>query len=251
MCGIIGFVGQVPEGCWGQTHSIIESLLRHAEHRGRDATGFVANAVPFDSPAKTSVVFDKQPQRATGFIKSNSTFRGLRHRRCVSFVGHVRAATHGSPANNSNNHPFVSDDRKLFLVHNGVLSNHEDVAGSLSLKLVTECDSEVLLRLVETAANVPSGLLDCLKLLKGSMAIVVYERATGFVWLAHNGGRPLWLARLHGDRRRMFFASTPEILIDGIGAVVRKPGFDCLIPAPEGIPLVLTPDGRLIAVDSG
>jgi glutamine phosphoribosylpyrophosphate amidotransferase len=135
-------------------------------------------------------------------------------------------------------------------VHNGVLANHEDVADELSLKLQTDCDSEVLLRLVETATSVPRGLQDCLRLVKGSMAIAVFDKATGFVWLAQNGGRPLWLARLKKDRR-WFFASTQRILLDGIGSVVRKPGFDFLIPAPEGIPLALTPDGRFIAVDSG
>lgn len=249
MCGIIGFVGRVPEGCWGQTHSILESLFRHAEVRGRDATGFVANATPLDHPERASVVWDKEPLRAAEFVKLNSTFRSLRHRRCTAFVGHVRAATHGDPANNQNNHPFVSDDQTLFLVHNGVLTNHEDIADDLSLYLKTECDSEVLLRIEETATSVPRGLQDCLRLVKGSMAIAVYERATGFVWLAHNGGRPLWLARLKKDRR-WFFASTARILLDGIGSVVRKPQFDYIAPVPEGVPLALTPDGRFIAVDS-
>lgn len=249
MCGIIGFVGQVPEGCWGQTLSIIESLFRRVEVRGRDATGFVANAVPLDHPERARVVWDKHPSTASKFVASNRAFRSLRHRRCTAFVGHVRAATHGTPADNRNNHPFVSTDQTLFLVHNGILSNHEDVADSLSLNLKSECDSQVLLQIVETATSVPSGLQDCLRLLKGSMAIAVYDEATGSVWLAHNGGRPLWLARMRKDHR-WFFASTQKILLDGIGSVVRKPSFDVFVPVPEGTPLVLTPDGRMISVDS-
>lgn len=248
MCGIIGMVGQVPKGCWGQTHSIIANLFHHSEVRGKDASGFVANAVPLDYPERASTVFDKQPLRATEFIKLNRSFRSLAHRRCTAFVGHVRAATHGDPNDNRNNHPFVSDDETLFLVHNGVLSNHEDVADELSLHLKTECDSEVLLRIVETATSVPGGLRDCLRLVKGSMAIAVFDRATGFVWLTHNGGRSLWLARLRNDRR-WFFASTGKILLEGIGGAISKPKFEYFAPVPEGVPLVLTSDGRLM-VDS-
>lgn len=249
MCGIIGFVGQVAEGCWGQTHSIIESLFRHAEVRGRDATGFVANAVPFDQPERSRIIWDKHPSTASEFVASSRAFRSLGHRRCTAFVGHVRAATHGTPADNRNNHPFVSDDQTLFLVHNGILSNHEEIADSLSLDRHTECDSEILLRMVETATNVAGGLQNCLRLLKGSMAIAVYDEATGSVWLAQNGGRPLWLARLRKDHR-WFFASTQKILLDGIGSVVRRPIFDVFIPVPEWTPMVLTPDGRMVGVDS-
>jgi len=248
LCGIIGFVGNIPEGCWGQTYRIIESLFRHVEVRGKDASGFVANAVPLDYPDRASVIAEKQPLKATEFVKLNPTFRGLAHRRCTSFVGHARAATHGEPADNRNNHPFISDDRELFLVHNGILTNHQQVADRLKLQLRTDCDSEVLLRLLETAPSVAGGIQDCLRLVSGSMALAVYDKAHDFVWLTGNGGRPLWLARLHKDRR-WFFASTAEILHDSILAVIDKPSFDYFAPIPERVPLVVTTDGRCIAVD--
>ena len=42
MCGIIGFVGEVPEGKWIETYDILNALFLAAEPRGIDATGFVA-----------------------------------------------------------------------------------------------------------------------------------------------------------------------------------------------------------------
>jgi glucosamine--fructose-6-phosphate aminotransferase (isomerizing) len=249
MCGIVGFVGQVPEGCWGQTHRILESLLKHAEHRGKDATGFVARTVPLDYPDRAAIAFEKRPVAASEFVRSSGRFRGLEHRRCTSFIGHVRAATHGRPEDNRNNHPFVADDGSLYLVHNGILTNHRDVADNLSLDLTSDCDSEVLLRLVETAPEVAGGLQDCLKYVRGSMAIAAYERAADCVWLAHNGGRPLWLARMRQDRR-WFFASTDSILLGAFRSVLGPAPakrLDYLAPVPEGTPIALLADGRVIA----
>lgn len=253
MSGIIGFVGQVPEGMWGQTHDLLRGLFLASEHRGHDATGYVAHAVPPDSPSRTTTVTAKAPDKASEFVSRNAGFRRLAHRRCTSFFGHVRAATHGDPlaAGNVNNHPFVSADRHLYLVHNGVVSNHEEVADKFALNLTSDCDSEVLLRLVEAYPQPSQGLTECLREVRGSMAVAVYDEQQDLVWLARNGGRPLWLARLHKDRRR-FFASTDAILIEAFRKVLGPSALkrmDYLAPVPEGTPVVLTSDGRVIAAD--
>jgi glucosamine--fructose-6-phosphate aminotransferase (isomerizing) len=239
---------------WGQTHDLLKGLFLAAEHRGHDATGYVAHAVPLDNPLKMETVVAKAPVRATDFVASNSGFRALAHRRCTAFVGHVRAATHGDPlaAGNVNNHPFVSDDGNLYLVHNGVVSNYEEVADKYALDLTSSCDSEVLLRLVEASPNPSQGLNECLREVKGSMAVAVYDRHRDWVWLARNRGRPLWLARLEKDRR-WFFASTDAILIEAFRKVLGPSTLkrlDYLAPLPEDTPVVIAADGRVIAADT-
>ena len=68
-------------------------------------------------------------------------------------LGHVRWATHGNPKDNRNNHPHVCSGGRYFLVHNGVISNHLDITDRYGLRLRSDCDSEILLRLVENFRN--------------------------------------------------------------------------------------------------
>ena len=49
---------------------------------------------------------------------------------------------HGSPSENRNNHPHIGTDG-LFLVHNGIVSNHREVADKFALHIESDCDSEV------------------------------------------------------------------------------------------------------------
>lgn len=62
-------------------------------------------------------------------------------------VGHLRYATHGSPADQINNHPHPADGG--WIVHNGVIRNHEALIASNDLMPVSECDSEVLGLMIE------------------------------------------------------------------------------------------------------
>lgn len=247
----MGTIGQVLEGAWGETYKVIRELLLASEHRGRDATGFVASTVPLDYPERRGIVMAKQPLPASDFVDSDRRFRSLHHRRCDAFLGHVRAATHGDPlaAGNVNNHPFVSRDGSLFLVHNGVLQNHEEVADKFSLRLSGQCDSEVLVRLAELSESPADGLTDCLTEAQGSMAVAVYDRTSGSIWLARNSGRPLWLLRLKRERR-WFFASTDGVLLramrESFGPSSLK-RVEYLAPIPEHVPMELRPDGSILA----
>ena len=62
-------------------------------------------------------------------------------------IGHCRYATHGSPSENSNNHPHVMKDG--FVVHNGMIHNYQDLILEFGLRTHTECDSEVLGLLID------------------------------------------------------------------------------------------------------
>jgi glucosamine 6-phosphate synthetase-like amidotransferase/phosphosugar isomerase protein len=248
LCGIIGFAGQVPEGMWGQTFDLLKGLYRSSMSRGIDATGFVARTSPLDG-SNGKIVLSKMPVPADQFIKANHAFRRLGHRRCTMFIGHVRAATHGSPDKPGNNHPFVSENQNLYLVHNGIISNHTELADYYSLRLTSDCDSEVLLRLIEFFPEPSAGIMECLRKVKGSMAIALLDRKSDWVWLARNSARPLWLARVRNDRR-WFFASTDSILTKTFKSVLGSSalhGMEYLAPVPADTALILTPNGNIIA----
>ena len=247
MCGILGFTGYVSEGRWSQTHRFLESLFVASEARGIDATGFAAMTAPYKDRHSHGIVVKKAPVKASGFV-GLPAWQSLRHRRCVSLVGHVRAATHGNPRKNKNNHPFVG--QRFALTHNGVLKNHLDVADLFGLSLQSDCDSEVLLRLIESRPTVLDGLWACLGEVDGSMAVAVMDLADGSIWLMRNQNRPLWLAKLRGQRA-WIYCSTDTIILKAIHDTGGDAGqvLETLIPIAENTPHQLCPSGRLLAFD--
>jgi glucosamine 6-phosphate synthetase-like amidotransferase/phosphosugar isomerase protein len=251
MCGIAGYVGQSREGEWGQTHAIMRELFLASEHRGRDATGFAAMTEPLDHPSRRSVVVGKAPATANHFVGSDAAWLGLGRRRCSAVIQHVRAATHGvaDTGDNRNNHPFVGDDDGLYLVLNGVVGNDADLLDQFALRRRSECDSEVLLRIVEQAKHPPDGLATCLRVVRGSMSVAVLDARRRVVYLATNGGRPLWVCRL-ADGRRTFWASTAAILLTALERVLGRDRrwIGAIHPVTPGYVHALRPDGRLVAL---
>jgi asparagine synthetase B (glutamine-hydrolysing) len=109
-----------------------------------------------------------------------------------------------------------------------MLLSHQDLVDRYCLRVESECDSEVLLRIVERSKTVPLGLSLCL--LERPGAIVVYDEHRDVCWLAHDESRPLWVGRMKDDRR-LWFASTSGILIDGIqNALQSAVIFEMLMP---------------------
>ena len=226
MCGIIGMIGNTKENRWNETHRILTHLFLSAETRGRDATGFVAQPDPLKGWGDGRIVTDKEPIRSSQFVDENPAWRGLKHRRCSMVLGHVRWATHGDPADPQNNHPHISGH--LALVHNGILTSHRDLADKFCLRLKSDCDSEVLLRIIERSKSIPMGMSICLR--EGPGSIVVYDSREHCLWLGRDESRPLWICKIKNDHR-LFFASTPGILIHGIQSVMTKSvAFELLLP---------------------
>lgn len=246
MCGILGFSGQPREGQWGETHRLLQALFQASEHRGHHATGFVARTDPYKGHSSGDILMDKRPLKASQFVRRSPVWRGLRRRRCSAVVGHVRWATHGTPEINVNNHPFRGR-RNLYLVHNGVLIDYEGLCERRGLTLHTDCDSEAILRLVETSRIPAFGLDEALRDFRGSMAVVVYDGEADCTYLARNDGRPLWLMRLKHDRR-WWYASTRDILLEGLSKAMGKQAtrrVELLVPLASGHVHALTSTGAL------
>jgi len=246
MCGIIGIIGSTREGEWGQTHRLLTELLVQSIGRGRDATGFAAVAQPYGNELRRQLITDKSPVPADEFTSTNPFWRALRHQRCAAVLGHVRAATSGSPSHVPNNHPHLLFGRRMALVHNGWINNVSAMVNRFSLHLRTECDSEVAARLIEDAGGLPIGLYRCLAELNGAMALVVLDSSTGTFWAATDGNRPLWVARL-SDGRRTVLASTPEIIERAIHKTFRQPYgvVRDIFPIAPGYVHAISVDGRV------
>lgn len=135
MCGIMGYVRTASSKT--RKRLLLEELMRGIETRGRHAAG--AGCIGVDHN-----VWGRTPGTAHEFVGGQWWARMMQANPRL-LIGHARHATHGSPKINKNNHPFVSDNGRWMLVHNGII--HDEVA--LEVPPRGECDSEIILRLLD------------------------------------------------------------------------------------------------------
>lgn len=133
MCGVFGFVSN-----GGHNFDLrrLEKIALATESRGPHAFGLSW----IDSRGRLKMF------KKTGRISDHLGILEMAID-AEMLIGHCRYATHGSPQNNLNNHPHSVDGG--WLVHNGVIRNHEKLIDDYSLAPVTDCDSEVLGLLIE------------------------------------------------------------------------------------------------------
>jgi glucosamine 6-phosphate synthetase-like amidotransferase/phosphosugar isomerase protein len=235
MCAITGWAGHLKRGQWNLVHHLLTELFVTSAVRGGDAAGFAAIQ---PGPKGQRLVTDKRPVPSTLFAATSPAWAKLRSPSCV--IAHCRAATHGSPhaPDNMNNHPFVNAKDSLGVVVNGISTNYLDVADEYGLPLRSDCDSEVILRLVEASGHPALGLHTCLRELRGGMAAAVLDAERQMVWLARNESRPLWLLRL-GGIEGFFFCSTERIALQALRKVFGRDSqflLEVLVPlAPKTV----------------
>ena len=204
MCGIVGYIGNQ-----NAAPLLIEGLSR-LEYRGYDSAGIAVlggrGAQVFRSVGRVRDLEAALPRRLTGKVG----------------IGHTRWATHG-PATEDNAHPQTSEDRRISVVHNGIIDNAAALRERLDargVKFTSETDTEVIAHLVarSEASTLEGAVLDVLARITGTYAIAVLdERHPDRLVVARNGS-PLILGV--GDRE-MFVASDLAALVRHTTSVVH------------------------------
>ncbi|MCK5636581.1 MAG: glutamine--fructose-6-phosphate transaminase (isomerizing), partial [Thermoplasmatales archaeon] len=92
-------------------------------------------------------------------------------------IGHTRWATHGA-VTKENAHPQLSLNKKIAVIHNGIIENFKKLKEDLETKGIKFCsqtDTEVIVQLINDfyKGNIEDAVFSALKELKGSYAIVV------------------------------------------------------------------------------
>jgi predicted glutamine amidotransferase len=227
MCGIAGFIGHAKKP--KTSFELMTALFKHLESRGVDASGFWATEESFEDE-KGAVVYHKEPVKSSQFV-GHPQWQNIKKFQIDMLIAHARATSNngGHPSINMNNHPFVSSDKSIAMVHNGNL----DEAGFLKqcFQTISDTDSELLLRIYEQGldrddfhgiSGVPdkiarkmSGIKDIWSYIsKGAMAVAIAERIddhTRGLWLFRNEKRPLWLADFRKSLGQVFFFSSPDV----------------------------------------
>lgn len=146
MCGIAGYIGKSkdPE----LTHKIISSLFSYNESRGTDASGYWG----VESKNDQRILYHKEPIRSSLFVESKMWQDIINYDPDI-LITHARGTTPGigSAKSNINNHPFISSDGKIALIHNGKVTEYEALKAKYEIK--SNCDSEILLRIITNEYN--------------------------------------------------------------------------------------------------
>ncbi len=133
MCGIVAYIGEK------NAYPILIKGLHRLEYRGYDSAGL---ALLQD---KVNVMKTKgKVSRLEEFCEDKDTSGTVG-------IAHTRWATHGEP-NEQNAHPHMSNDKKMALIHNGIIENYQVLKAELlkrGYEFESNTDTEVLIHLIE------------------------------------------------------------------------------------------------------
>ncbi|KKS34177.1 MAG: Isomerizing Glutamine-fructose-6-phosphate aminotransferase [Parcubacteria group bacterium GW2011_GWC2_42_12] len=204
MCGIVGYIGK------NQALPILLDGLKRLEYRGYDSAGVAVKTADgvFSAKAIGKIV---ELEKKIGEIKSpfpcplvpRSGRRAPLLKRANTGIAHTRWATHGAPTE-ANAHPQTDCQGKIWLAHNGIIENYQELKTRLAAKghkFISETDTEVIAHLLEDLydGNLTATLIKVLKILKGTYGLAVLHRDEPNKLLAAKRGSPLVIGLADGE----------------------------------------------------
>ena len=213
MCGIVGYVGVK------QAAPILLAGLSKLEYRGYDSAGL---AVRDEASEHIEVV--KAKGRLKNLMEMTDSGNAV-HGLCG--IGHTRWATHGEPST-VNAHPQYTREKRVVLVHNGIIENYQEIKESLLKKgytFASQTDTEVAAALLDSyyADAAKRGMepreraLDAIRNMmirvRGSYAFgILFGDQPGAIYAARKDS-PLILGRCDGEYQGYMIASdVPAVL---------------------------------------
>jgi len=172
MCGILGYFSPNPKATQ-KAKEVITNLLLASEIRGGDASGL---AFVKDNRLKCL----KAPLKAKELVKTKN-YKLMFNKETPSIViGHTRLATKGNAFNNRNNHPIFTNG--LAIVHNGVITNDDNLFLKLKLTRDGQVDSEIIVKLIDhylqlkSTKNTLDAIIKMATKVNGSMALALINK---------------------------------------------------------------------------
>ncbi len=168
MCSIIGYLGL------NQAAPLIVKGLKRMEYRGYDSVGVATFS-------NNQILVRKGVGKV---IEVNKIVR-LDELSGTVGIGHTRWATHGM-VTDTNAHPHPSSTGEVAIVHNGIITNHEELKEDLQQKgynFKSQTDSEVIANLLQyhydKTRNIKQSMIKTVADLRGDYAFVaVFEDGT-------------------------------------------------------------------------
>ena len=194
MCGIIGYTG------FREINRVLISSLKRLEYRGYDSAGVA-------SIDKKLQVF-KEIGEVYNLEKHNKSLKGS------IGIGHTRWATHGG-VTKENAHPQISPNKKIAVIHNGIIENFKKIKEDLEKKgnkFRSQTDTEVIAHLIEKnyKGNLEDAVFNALKKIKGSYGLVVISEDEPDKIVGARRESPLIVGL--GDNENFLASDIPAIL---------------------------------------
>jgi len=190
MCGIVGAVAG------GDVAPLLLEGLRRLEYRGYDSAGLAVISAS-GAPAQASL----RRLRVVGKVAALEQALAGREQEFAAPLGiaHTRWATHGAPQRR-NAHPHLGRGRRVAVVHNGIIENHQELRERLQkrgYRFRSATDTEVIVHLLEDSLQFSRGFTESfaavLKALEGAYALAVIGLPEPGLLLAARRGSPLVL----------------------------------------------------------
>ena len=202
MCGIVGYIG--PKNCV----PIILEGLRRLEYRGYDSAGI---ALVKDG----SFVVEKRAGKVAELARHVGAMDGTLMGNAG--MGHTRWATHGEP-NDINAHPHFGLNKKIAIIHNGIIENYLSIKTKLlrdGHTFLSATDTEVLAHLIEVMYDKTHDLCSAVRLalaeVKGTYGLVVMSACEPDHMVVARKGSPLLVGVGDGEN---FVASDASAIVD-------------------------------------
>ena len=201
MCGIVAYLGDK------DAYEIIIKGLKRLEYRGYDSSGVALHN------GKCVYIFKQK-----GKVNDLESFSEGKDKKGKIGIGHTRWATHGLP-NDINAHPHQSGNKKISLVHNGIIENYSVLKTELEQRghqFLSETDTEVLVHLIEDVQQKSNvSLFEAVRIalseVIGAYAIVVIDKDNPYELIAARKSSPLVIGLGEGE---FFLASDATPIVE-------------------------------------
>jgi glucosamine--fructose-6-phosphate aminotransferase (isomerizing) len=232
MCGIVGYIGKQ------KAAPILIEGLKRLEYRGYDSAGLSVMSplrqVKGEASDNISLGTVKTVKAVGKVVNLENKINGKDIPGTIG-IAHTRWATHGKPCD-KNSHPHSDCQENIFLAHNGIIENYQELKETLikkGHKFSSETDTEVIAHLIEEfneRLDFKDSVLETLKLLKGTYGLAIINKKEPNKIIAARLGSPLVLGLGNGE----------YVVASDISAVIRHT--DKVIFLEDGEVAIITPE---------
>jgi glucosamine--fructose-6-phosphate aminotransferase (isomerizing) len=198
MCGIIGYVGDEQKAM-----EVILDGLSKLEYRGYDSAGL---AIIEDG----KIFIEKK----SGKLENLKQALEKKEEKAYIGIGHTRWATHGNTTD-ENSHPHFSNDRKVAVVHNGIIENYLELKEELikeGYNFNSQTDSEVVAHLFSKyySGDMLETMMKVREKIRGSYALGIIDSENPDKLVCTRKESPLIIGL--GDGKNFIASDVPAIL---------------------------------------